>query len=173
MLGSGMDARPWRLALPPGVAWFEVDRADVLSAKQRLLRAHGVQLSPARSSSGGGAGADNNGGGSDDEPLSDDDDYTGGAAPSSSAAVAPRAAHGGAGDGNGAAVGDGNGKVSGSSAAAAARDLRLRVASWRCVAADLQQPGWSRKLIAAGLDTQQRICWCVGMPDRYLRSFSC
>lgn len=46
MLGSGMDSRPWRLALPPGVRWFEVDRADVLAAKQRLLKANGASFTP-------------------------------------------------------------------------------------------------------------------------------
>lgn len=35
LLGSGMDSRPWRLELPEGVSWFEVDRADVLAAKTR------------------------------------------------------------------------------------------------------------------------------------------
>lgn len=44
LLGSGMDTRPWRLALPPGIAWFEVDRLDVLTAKHQELAAAGVQL---------------------------------------------------------------------------------------------------------------------------------
>ena len=30
LLGSGMDTRPWRLDLPAGVHWFEVDQQDVL-----------------------------------------------------------------------------------------------------------------------------------------------
>lgn len=37
VLGAGMDSRPWRLPLPPGVVWFEVDRAEVLEAKRRAL----------------------------------------------------------------------------------------------------------------------------------------
>lgn len=44
LLGAGMDTRAWRLALPPGVAWFEVDRADVLAAKRRTLLRGGAQL---------------------------------------------------------------------------------------------------------------------------------
>eukprot|EP00198_Chlamydomonas_reinhardtii_P006527 XP_001695863.1 predicted protein [Chlamydomonas reinhardtii] len=43
LLGSGLDSRPWRLALPPGVAWFEVDRRDVLAAKTRRLKEMGAQ----------------------------------------------------------------------------------------------------------------------------------
>ena len=37
-----MDSRPWRLRLPTGVSWFEVDREDVLRAKSNLLRHHGA-----------------------------------------------------------------------------------------------------------------------------------
>ncbi|GFR48857.1 hypothetical protein Agub_g10811, partial [Astrephomene gubernaculifera] len=44
LLGSGLDARPWRLALPPGLRWLEVDRRDVLAAKQARLRALGAEL---------------------------------------------------------------------------------------------------------------------------------
>jgi hypothetical protein len=44
LLGAGMDSRPWRLALPPGVAWFEVDRQDVLHAKAGTLQQHGAQV---------------------------------------------------------------------------------------------------------------------------------
>jgi O-methyltransferase involved in polyketide biosynthesis len=44
VLGAGMDSRPWRLKLPAGLAWFEVDRADVLAAKQAALGAAGAEL---------------------------------------------------------------------------------------------------------------------------------
>lgn len=37
-----MDTRPWRLDLPPGIAWFEVDRHDVLRTKKAELRKHNV-----------------------------------------------------------------------------------------------------------------------------------
>ncbi|KAK9908943.1 hypothetical protein WJX75_005035 [Coccomyxa subellipsoidea] len=37
LLGAGMDSRAWRLDLPKGVAWFEIDRADVLNAKTKVL----------------------------------------------------------------------------------------------------------------------------------------
>jgi O-methyltransferase involved in polyketide biosynthesis len=39
-----MDTRPWRLPLPPGISWFEVDQKDVLTAKRAELAAAGVQL---------------------------------------------------------------------------------------------------------------------------------
>jgi len=39
-----MDARPWRLPLPPGTAWWEVDRADVVNVKRRCLRNAGAEL---------------------------------------------------------------------------------------------------------------------------------
>jgi hypothetical protein len=44
LLGAGMDSRPWRLALPAGTAWFEVDRQDVLRAKASTLQRHGAQV---------------------------------------------------------------------------------------------------------------------------------
>lgn len=37
LLGAGMDTRAQRLDLPPGTAWFEVDREEVLRVKQKLL----------------------------------------------------------------------------------------------------------------------------------------
>jgi methyltransferase (TIGR00027 family) len=45
VLGAGMDSRPWRLKLPAGLAWFEVDQAPVLAAKQRALQQAGAQIS--------------------------------------------------------------------------------------------------------------------------------
>jgi len=44
-LASGLDARPYRLALPASLRWIEVDFADVLSYKQSILageRPHGA-----------------------------------------------------------------------------------------------------------------------------------
>ena len=41
-LGAGMCTRAWRLNLPEGVKWFEVDRSDVLSAKWKVLTAAGA-----------------------------------------------------------------------------------------------------------------------------------
>lgn len=46
MLGAGMDSRPWRLPLPPGVRWFEIDRVDVLNAKCKALAKAGAALGP-------------------------------------------------------------------------------------------------------------------------------
>ncbi len=43
LLGAGMDTRAWRLELPPGVAWFEVDTADVLGAKRAIMTRAGAQ----------------------------------------------------------------------------------------------------------------------------------
>jgi methyltransferase (TIGR00027 family) len=39
ILGAGLDTRAFRLAWPPGVHLFELDRPDVLGFKQRVLRA--------------------------------------------------------------------------------------------------------------------------------------
>lgn len=39
-LGAGLDARPWRLALPPGLRWIEVDFPDILNYKAMRLSAH-------------------------------------------------------------------------------------------------------------------------------------
>lgn len=47
MLGAGMDTRPWRLPLDPQLSWFEVDRADVLAAKQRALQEAGAGFTAA------------------------------------------------------------------------------------------------------------------------------
>lgn len=38
VLGAGMDARPWRLVLPQGVTWFEVDLGNVVNLKKKLLK---------------------------------------------------------------------------------------------------------------------------------------
>jgi O-methyltransferase involved in polyketide biosynthesis len=43
LLGAGMDTRPWRLPLPPGTLWLEVDQADVAAAKRKSLRAANAQ----------------------------------------------------------------------------------------------------------------------------------
>jgi len=36
-VGCGLDTRPWRLELPPGLRWIEVDFPDVLDYKHGLL----------------------------------------------------------------------------------------------------------------------------------------
>jgi len=49
VLGAGMDSRPWRLKLPASLRWFEIDREDVLQAKENLLALSGAEyemLSP-------------------------------------------------------------------------------------------------------------------------------
>lgn len=47
VLGAGMDSRPWRLKLPEGLQWFEVDRGDVLESKTTLLRNAGAEVGDA------------------------------------------------------------------------------------------------------------------------------
>lgn len=42
LAGAGMDARAWRLPLPPGTAWVEVDGAAVLRVKKRDLARAGA-----------------------------------------------------------------------------------------------------------------------------------
>lgn len=37
LIGAGMDTRAYRLALPHGLKWFEVDRTEVLRVKHKLL----------------------------------------------------------------------------------------------------------------------------------------
>jgi O-methyltransferase involved in polyketide biosynthesis len=52
-LGAGLSTRPWRLHLPATVHWFDVDRQDVLDAKEILLEKHGAEvdlMSPVRRS---------------------------------------------------------------------------------------------------------------------------
>lgn len=44
VLGSGMDSRPWRLPLPPGTRWWEVDRPEVLAVKRRAVRKAGAEV---------------------------------------------------------------------------------------------------------------------------------
>ncbi|MCJ1461831.1 hypothetical protein MMC07_000430 [Pseudocyphellaria aurata] len=45
MLGAGLDSRPWRLLLPPGVAWFEVDMPACIAIKQSRLHQIGAGMS--------------------------------------------------------------------------------------------------------------------------------
>ncbi len=46
-VGAGMDTKPWRMALPCHVKWFDVDQPAVLTLKERLLRSAGAALSSA------------------------------------------------------------------------------------------------------------------------------
>lgn len=65
MLGAGMDSRAWRLPVPPGLKWFEVDREDVLEAKKLALTRAGAEIPgemgvqhPLRCARWAGVGAD-------------------------------------------------------------------------------------------------------------------
>jgi O-methyltransferase involved in polyketide biosynthesis len=42
-VGCGVDTRPWRLAFPPGVAWFDVDQQPVIDLKAKLLAEAGAE----------------------------------------------------------------------------------------------------------------------------------
>lgn len=43
MLGAGLDTRPYRLPVPPGTDWYELDRPDPLAHKAAVLRAQGAR----------------------------------------------------------------------------------------------------------------------------------
>jgi methyltransferase (TIGR00027 family) len=42
-VGCGVDTRPWRLAFPPGVAWFDIDQLPVIRLKKKLLEEAGAE----------------------------------------------------------------------------------------------------------------------------------
>ncbi|KAL0050501.1 hypothetical protein WJX82_000873 [Trebouxia sp. C0006] len=44
LLGAGLDTRAWRLAFPPGIAWYEVDQASVLDFKISRLQKAGAGM---------------------------------------------------------------------------------------------------------------------------------
>lgn len=186
LLGSGMDSRPWRLALPPGIAWFEVDQPDVLAAKSSTLRRLGAQVDgkvrgrPGRvmlacwiwliSTMGAERAACRAGvAGCCRVPAScscpvalsvlDACSAAGQALRcwcwQSCAVTACACMHAGtlcqpvmpAGHCHLCAQAPGKYKYP------------LKAGSWTTVAADLQQPGWTAALLAAGLDPAQPTCW--------------
>ena len=55
LLGSGMDARAWRLPLPEGnaVAWFDLDSSPVCEIKRRELESAGAELVKPKEEEGG------------------------------------------------------------------------------------------------------------------------
>jgi len=140
MLGAGMDTRPWRLPLDPQLKWFELDRQDVLAAKQAALRSAGAAFEPcttrtpenttcpdsSRNSSHGALNSN-----SHDSSL----------------------ANGHSTCSNGSSAAASGSKVDG--VGAALQQHPLRVGRWVCASADLQQQGWSAKLQAAGLETDK------------------
>jgi O-methyltransferase involved in polyketide biosynthesis len=158
LLGAGMDARPWRLALPPGrVRWIEVDRADVIRAKQMALLAAGAEVPGAAAAaavSGGGGGGKKKAAPAMVPPPPP---AAMAAAPSSALASRPsivsvrslqRSKSAAAAAAALAAVADDN-----KEAAAAALvppppfpKLPMCASSWTAVAADLTKPGWAATL---------------------------
>lgn len=51
VLGAGMDSRPWRMELPPGVRWLEADLPSVASAKREQLAQLGAGFEPGQTCS--------------------------------------------------------------------------------------------------------------------------
>lgn len=140
LLGAGMDSRPWRLELPPGVAWFEVDQQPVINQKRQLLAAAGAELP-------GSSGAAGTGG----EAASTQ------TAPSSSGSAGPDTCT----DSSSKQQSDVAPNMSSSNVSSHAHAHVLRTASWRCVAADLQRPGWTKRLLAAGFNPQVPTVWVL------------
>ena len=92
LLGSGMDSRPWRLGDSiSGAAWFEVDRADVLNVKRRVLAKAGATFSSNKGQA----------------------------------------------------------------------KYRLCSKSWSGVPLNLEERGWTEKLIASGFDPSKATCWVL------------
>ncbi|KAI3429344.1 hypothetical protein D9Q98_005439 [Chlorella vulgaris] len=52
MLGAGMDSRPWRMKLPADLHWFELDQADVVEAKQEVLKSLAAEVPVGGSAAG-------------------------------------------------------------------------------------------------------------------------
>jgi methyltransferase (TIGR00027 family) len=46
ILGAGLDARPYRLSLPPDISWFEIDFGSVLEYKRRILKGETPSVAP-------------------------------------------------------------------------------------------------------------------------------
>ena len=44
LLGAGLDTRPYRLRLATDIDWYELDRPDIFTAKQRVLDAAGAAV---------------------------------------------------------------------------------------------------------------------------------
>lgn len=152
LLGAGMDTRAWRLDLPPGVLWVEVDQTDVLAAKRTIMGRVGAALeaapSPSQSSTPAGAAT----GTTYSSQTKEGKKQEGGSRPSSWWGWWPRSSKGASSSGSGA----GNA-------------YPLRAARYVGVAADLQAPGWPARLVAeAGLDPAQPICWILEGLTYYL-----
>lgn len=57
VLGAGFDSRPWRMDLPPGVTWYEVDQSEVVAAKQEQLTQLGAGFKAAAAAAAASGGA--------------------------------------------------------------------------------------------------------------------
>ncbi|EFJ49541.1 hypothetical protein VOLCADRAFT_89847 [Volvox carteri f. nagariensis] len=158
VLGSGLDARPWRLPLPPGVRWFEVDRGDVLAAKRARLDALGAQIeaavgvatavAAAETAEAVGTEASTQNGSSagypaQGRPLPDLDQQQ------------QPVQKGYSGMHHTETSGDGGGGCNGS------YRYPLHAASWSCCAVDLQRRGWSQGLLEQGLDPRAPVLWVL------------
>ena len=172
LLGAGMDARPWRLPLPPGrVRWIEVDRADVIAAKKRALAAAGAEVPGAAAASEAPAA---------DAPASPPPPLVAPPSRPPTAAPAPplasarsmrRQSSAAAASAAIAAVALHEEQEQGDRAAAAAAAapppagpppfaFPLRASAWHGVAADLTSPGWTAALERdAGFDRSVPTLW--------------
>lgn len=141
LLGSGMDSRPWRLPLPPGVHWYEVDRCDVLAAKQARLRDIGAQTDATATLP--------------DSARTRRDSQVhsqlSGQSRPEGATKQPQQLRDA---GQKLAIG-GNGL--------GARRWRypLLAAGWNCCEVDLQLQGWSQGLLNQGLDSSRPVLWVL------------
>ncbi|GAB4822266.1 hypothetical protein N2152v2_009312 [Parachlorella kessleri] len=135
LLGAGMDSRPWRLPLPAGVRWFEVDRQDVLSAKEALLGSLGAELGSVTASNGNGGNRIQAGGVT-----------AGGTDTDTNGSLARTTDRGG---------------VRGSGSSSSQKDYKypLRASFWSGVACDLCSLGWTQSLQAAGFDPSLPTVW--------------
>jgi hypothetical protein len=160
MLGAGMDTRPWRLPLSPSVSWFEVDRADVLAAKQAALRDAGASF---ESNSGGSAASktrtsQQNSSSSQQNSTSEQDGtfqrHDSHGSDSNKDSTSNSACQQGDSSSSGpsrASTSDSTVEYGGN----CSRRHPLRVGRWGCASADLQKPGWNQKLQQAGLKNSQ------------------
>lgn len=139
ILGAGFDTRPWRLKLPSGVHWYEVDLPDVVAAKRRQLAQLGASFASACAN-----------GATPAPPAA-----AGGAA---GAAVAEAATGAGAGAAMGGVAGGAAGAAAGAGATAV-ETHPLKAASWTALSANLGRPRWSEALRERGLDPAQPVVW--------------
>ena len=116
-----------------GVRWFEIDRQDVLNAKEALLSSLGAELGSASDSSSNNGSRVHAG-----EVAADGIDV------GTNGSLASTA---------------GRGSSSGSSSSQHGYKYPLQASFWAGVACDFCSPGWTQSLQAAGFDPSQPTVW--------------